>query len=388
MYKPYALAPCGHLACYDCLVNWFKAPPPDDRPELPVLLRKKTCPHCRGVVKDRPIQVWGMKDIVDSFVKSGLLIGNFLPPAEVTSNANENSDPWDGIFRKPVEHGLERYLGGAIGGAGILDDEDGGVYRCYDCLHEIWDGVCSGCGRGYPGIDGEDDDDFEIHDVDSDDEDVDDDDGFHGGMGWMGLGHLPGEPLHEAMAAQARLNEIAVNQAENYHAAMHGVLAGHWSDDGEGDSVDDDAQEVDGEEDDGEGYESSFIDDENNAGIVPLLAPRLRGEEVIELTSGSEDDVPMYRRRASQARRDPIEVSDEDEIEDIRGPARSRGQPRRRRAGAGHIVVRSDDDDDEIAPGPSTSAATSQRAVGRNRQIVVSSDEEDHDSNGDDGVDP
>lgn len=33
----------------------------------------------------------------------------------------------------------------------MLDMEDGGVYRCLDCMHEIWDGICTACNRVYPG---------------------------------------------------------------------------------------------------------------------------------------------------------------------------------------------------------------------------------------------
>ena len=27
-------------------------------------------------------------------------------------------------------------------GMGFLDEEDGGVLRCYDCMYETWDGKC------------------------------------------------------------------------------------------------------------------------------------------------------------------------------------------------------------------------------------------------------
>ncbi|TFY51852.1 hypothetical protein EVJ58_g10342, partial [Rhodofomes roseus] len=66
LHKPYALAPCGHIACHGCLIAWFQAPPADAHPHdvLPVLLRKKTCPHCRTVVRERPIEVWAVKDMV------------------------------------------------------------------------------------------------------------------------------------------------------------------------------------------------------------------------------------------------------------------------------------------------------------------------------------
>jgi hypothetical protein len=163
------------------------------------------------------VQVWGVKSIVNNFSKSGLLQGTFLPADESGPNANENADPWDGIFRKIGQfgHGFDVERLGMLDdgiGAGFLDDEDGGVYRCYDCMHEIWDGICSSCGRVYHNID-EEDEDFDLgHELGSDDEDDFDDDG----PPWI-------EQLHEAHAldpnmppdALARLVEIEAEQAAN-----------------------------------------------------------------------------------------------------------------------------------------------------------------------------
>ena len=36
---------------------------------------------------------------------------------------------------------------------GFLDEEDGGVLRCYDCMYETWDGSVQYCGRHYHGKD-------------------------------------------------------------------------------------------------------------------------------------------------------------------------------------------------------------------------------------------
>ncbi|KIJ16328.1 hypothetical protein PAXINDRAFT_180232 [Paxillus involutus ATCC 200175] len=186
MYKPYALAPCGHLACYSCLVQWFKAPPPDNRPAPPAIMRKKTCPHCRAVVRERPIEVWAVKGIAQSVGKSGLApiqIPTHIDPPE---SVNANPDPWKNIF--PNEGGAGRrrfpwfFPGADIDDdddipiadiaprgedVGMLDLEDGGIYRCLDCMHEIWDGICTSCGRVYPGHrpdvdDGHDDDEDDV----------------------------------------------------------------------------------------------------------------------------------------------------------------------------------------------------------------------------------
>jgi hypothetical protein len=65
---------------------------------------------------------------------------------------------------------------------GMYDPEDGGIYRCIDCMHEIWGGVCTNCQREYPGHERfEDDSDEDFHDVD-------DDDDAHGGLGGNFLG--------------------------------------------------------------------------------------------------------------------------------------------------------------------------------------------------------
>lgn len=360
MYKPYALAPCGHLACYSCLVSWFSSPAPGPAPEaLPVHMRKKTCPHCRAVVKERPAQVWGMKDIVNAFSKSGLLQGNFLPPAQDAAGANENgdasADPWDGIFR-PVGRGLglDYHDHGFVGGPGILDEEDGGMFRCYDCLHEIWDGVCSGCGREYDG----DDDGFEIRDLGTDSEDDEDgDDVFPGGMGeWLGAA---GARIHGAVAR---------------HLAAH--LLG--DDDEDEDAVGGDIFE---EDEDAEGYESSFIDDDGGGG-APMPAPQprlLRREEVVVLTSDSEDDghAPAPRNRNRNRNRtthlqpEVIELSGEEE-EEIRRPG-----------GRGPVAVLSDEDDEDedVIDIDSSPVITAPARRGANRRVLVaSSDEEGEDS--------
>ena len=133
--------------------------------------RKKTCPCCRGVVEGRPVLVWGVKDLVAAVRKSGLAgAGAISEPVEP-----EAGDPWERIFyKKGAGPGLGLGGGGPLGfgmegplGMGFLDEEDGGVFRCYDCMHEIWDGVCSHCGRLYHD---EDEDDLDPDELDDDDD--------------------------------------------------------------------------------------------------------------------------------------------------------------------------------------------------------------------------
>src|SRR5277367_4211107 len=100
MYKPYALTPCGHLVCYACLVQWFTTLP-GDAPPQPVHLRKKTCPHCRAVVREPPVQVWGVKGLVTALAKSGMLPNASLIHQTVPNDDTNEQDPWSNIFARP-----------------------------------------------------------------------------------------------------------------------------------------------------------------------------------------------------------------------------------------------------------------------------------------------
>ncbi|KAF8500152.1 hypothetical protein F5888DRAFT_1679523 [Russula emetica] len=137
LHKPFALSPCGHVSCYRCLVNWFNVDQQPDGLEGGSVFRKKTCPHCRAVVHGRPVEAWNVKDMSNlgqDFHQSADI--NFKEAAPTISETPQQ-DPWQFL---PVE--------------GSTD-----VYRCLDCMHEIWGGLCSQCGRHYSG-----------HDVDASDE--------------------------------------------------------------------------------------------------------------------------------------------------------------------------------------------------------------------------
>ena len=90
-------------------------------------------------------------------VKSGLAL-DFPPPAEVDSDAVAPReladsvpplrDPWADVFpHPPLRTGLSP-TGGSLDAFGMFDAEDQ-VYRCLDCMHEIWGRSCSHCGRQY-----------------------------------------------------------------------------------------------------------------------------------------------------------------------------------------------------------------------------------------------
>ena len=159
LHKPFALTPCGHVSCYSCLINWFNADRQPDGLEDNHVFRKKTCPQCRAVVRGRPIEAWNVKDMVAAVVKSGLAL-DFPQSVEVDSNEAASRvfgdpeppsrDPWANVFPTlPLRTGLSP-IGGAPDALGIFDAEDQ-VYRCLDCMHEIWGRSCSQCGRHYDG---------------------------------------------------------------------------------------------------------------------------------------------------------------------------------------------------------------------------------------------
>ncbi|TFK29427.1 hypothetical protein FA15DRAFT_663965 [Coprinopsis marcescibilis] len=212
LHRPFALSPCGHIACYTCLLRWFTANPareldgpalnPEDivngninpqavagragRQRMPFahraalreyLTRRKNCPLCRADVRERPVEVYSVKDMVATLVRSQLVDLPVPPDADAPApNVNGNPDPWNNIFhpigqRRPL---FEDMMFGpppplprrepANGEAndqeqmGWYDAEDGGVYRCLDCMHEIFGRHCSSCDREYPGHPEADDD--------------------------------------------------------------------------------------------------------------------------------------------------------------------------------------------------------------------------------------
>ncbi|KAF9224763.1 hypothetical protein BS17DRAFT_778997 [Gyrodon lividus] len=342
MYKPYALAPCGHLACYSCLVQWFKAPPPDNRPAPPAIMRKKSCPHCRAVVRERPIEVWGVKSIAQSVGKSGL--APIQIPALINSpeTLKANSDPWKDIFPKAGDAGRPRFPWFFPGAdidddddipiadiaprgedVGMLDMEDGGIYRCLDCMHEIWDGICTSCGRVYPG-----------HRPDVDDADDDDDGGdvigwFEEQMvaeevdtaddpGWMGLESGDGDDDGDDDNWPGRSGAPWRRRMHLFGGQFGLIGAARVDDEGEEGEEEGEGEELrvsdsegersgdGGDDDDEAGYESSFIDDEDDVAIA-VIEDESRIYEIPDDSEGEDENHVPDRRYTTVAT-----VSDED----------------------------------------------------------------------------
>ncbi|KAG8216054.1 hypothetical protein J3R82DRAFT_8054 [Butyriboletus roseoflavus] len=362
MYKPYALAPCGHLACHSCLVNWFTTPPPDNRHAPPAIMRRKTCPHCRAVVHKRPVEVWGVKGIAQAMGKSGLLPNQLPVPVEAPESLDANGDPWNDIFPKPgaaTHRGFPWFFPGADiddddihiadiaprgDDVGMLDMEDGGIYRCLDCMHEIWGGVCTSCGRVYPGHrpegdDGDDDGDpmgWLEDQMGAEEVDVADD------PGWMGL---------EDGEADDGGDIDDWRPFAPWRRHFH-MFRGPWGFSGtihvDGEDEEEDEDDVRGrvddlrfpnedDESDDEGYESSFIDDDDQGGVIDTIVDR---PHIYEIGDDREDEdyPPNWRGRIVDL------VSDDHEEDAHEGSdVVERGW-----SGHRHVVVVSSDEEDEV----------------------------------------
>ncbi|KAH7925362.1 hypothetical protein BV22DRAFT_1065167 [Leucogyrophana mollusca] len=382
MYKPYALAPCGHLACYDCLVQWFKAPMPDGRPAPPAVMRKKTCPHCRAIVRERPVEVWGIKGMVQSLSKSGLVV---IPAPLPGNDANQApADPWAGIFRKAIDIGGAFFppfmpVGflpedepppqGRAADLGMLDVEDGGIYRCIDCMHEIWDGVCTSCGRVYRGHQRDEEDlgwlEEDLGALDAaEDVDMADD------PGWMGLEEGDGDDEEDLVVWPQHLR-----RRMRVRNALIDLVDGHFEDPEEIHDID--GHDDDEDEEENESYEGSFIDDEGDIGIPRHLARP--SPEVYEISDDDSDVVALPPRR----RREVIELLSDDRP----GPSipRRRAVPRAgpRSSHASAIIISSDDSSerDELDSDEDTGVQRG-RAAKRTRRGVVASDDDARSSDG------
>ena len=150
---------------------------------------------------DRPVEMWDIKKMVAALVKShlvdlpgqpGVALGEAGERAHGGGGTIATNDPWRNVFRPRGLGGGYRAEHPPVGendlvdreNFGWYDHEDGGVYRCIDCFHEIWTGMCSGCQRIYGGhIEDEEEDLFYDDEVapigfydDDHDDDVDDDD--------------------------------------------------------------------------------------------------------------------------------------------------------------------------------------------------------------------
>lgn len=136
---------------------------------------------------------------------------------------------------------------------GMYDAEDGGIYRCLDCMHEIWGGECTSCHRVYAG--------HARFDQDNDDYDSED-----GSDGEYFLGR--------------RLREIWEGYAQN-HPNMG------WDMDDDDDEEDDDDDHWDG----GHGDDDGIWEHDAQPGWGPMnLSDESMSDEESQLDEGESSD--------------------------------------------------------------------------------------------------
>ncbi|KAH9829530.1 uncharacterized protein C8Q71DRAFT_727976, partial [Rhodofomes roseus] len=262
----------------------------------------------------------------------------------------ERADPWDGVFRKPVPApaGAPLWFADPPQAAlhsvlGMHDAEDGGVYRCIDCGHEIWDGTCSACGRVYPGHR------HRLHhpwdeDGDGDESDSDGEDGA-GMVGWLD-GMLP--------------------RGLWWGAGAHGGA------DGEGDE--------DGEEDgDGDGDEGDVTDVDDEEGFVQGFMPVVRTRLFGGLGSGSEGE---GEGEDDEAGYESSFIDDEGAEEGLTGEWPRASPPPDDQDGIADDGGAGEEDGEEEDGGEYVPSALARRS-----QFVVHSDEEEDTPSEDDGGD-
>jgi len=209
-------------------------------------------------------------------------------------SAAHATDPWHRIFRPvrtsfgghhpfnpwwqdwtedddPVD--ASERVDGPLEDVGMFDAEDH-VYRCLDCMHEIWGGRCSSCDREYPGHPeaGDDDDEDEEDVIEIEDDDSDDELFGHGfSLGEM-LNRIEGRERGMWSFGRESDTEDEEDYTDEDGESIHGSGGGTftWHDDDSDDEplfahIEEELQvgvEVE-VEDDEDGYESSFIDDDS-----------------------------------------------------------------------------------------------------------------------------
>ena len=367
MSRPFTLAPCGHSSCYACLLSWFRAAPQGAElqplpeyladaldPQRPTLLllnsklllnKNKTCPQCRGTVREPPLEVWTLKNLVDAMRESGLAKDLETAASEEKSTGGAKSEPWRGVF--PSKEDMLLRLNeqtAADNDLGILDEGDD-VRRCTVCLHEIWEAFCTGCGRNYPGL--------EMRNLANRND-------FQGNL-----------EVSFSCRFDVFMTEIPQLQRAYIDLAI-------------------DAEDDDDENDllAGEDYESSFIDDEEQHQTINVLSDDSEEAQfsqriTLDVLESDDDDPasasPSRRDRRAALLRRRIVLHSDSEVTDLDSPDIS---PRRTRASRVRQAVMSDEEDDEVEEVPMTRALFRRRG----RHVLSDNDEEMDELDDDDEI--
>ncbi|WVQ70814.1 hypothetical protein IAR50_000336 [Cryptococcus sp. DSM 104548] len=143
---PYILS-CGHMACKECLHQWFRSSASFRQPlasgEISPLSdlshRTKICHMCRCNIVRRPTRAYFLRTILEPL---GLYNNTIEEGSDVQAGP---SDPWHLTFpADPQSH--------------KLFDEADGISRCPECLGEVADGACLGCDLEFSESEGGDED--------------------------------------------------------------------------------------------------------------------------------------------------------------------------------------------------------------------------------------
>ncbi|TFK17556.1 hypothetical protein FA15DRAFT_675991 [Coprinopsis marcescibilis] len=128
--RPFSLAPCGHVLCLTCLQEWFRTSTThdeddEDPPETNVL-RPKTCPCCRSLVRHRPSPVFMVKAVSSALIKEKEIAAGPSASGERSDGIPDlgEEDPWRGIFPSSDDDGESDE---DLGGDSSDDLEDGEV---------------------------------------------------------------------------------------------------------------------------------------------------------------------------------------------------------------------------------------------------------------------
>ena len=298
------------------------------------------------------MEVWAVKSLITGLVKSELLSGvnTTLVRARSTERTTDTGDrdTLSHIFGSAVaqnnHHGRRANEHPAAGDMGLLDVEDGRIYRCWLCMHEIWDGVCTGCNHVYPGHRRHHDEDSERED--SDEEHAPDGYAFLGGQAVWNQAYAYGNWAANWMNYWNNAMQLAQQGMVNGVGMVNGMgmVNGIGMVNGVGQMTETTVnpppqRHVDEES---EGYESSFIDDSEtptHRDIYSIWAelPTDSGGSDSEssgadVDSENEESVRGRRRRARRVVYSDVESDNGTGISWADMGAESRRRRRRRNA--------------------------------------------------------
>lgn len=157
------LSPCGHVLCLSCLREWFRKAPPalDDMDIDPeelgdphyIIMRTKSCPSCRAVVKHRPVPIFMVKAVVSSLKRSKpLLAAHLASPMEDNESDFDKDNPWKGIFPSSEEESMDEASENSADEFAFdpysedEDDDDEGpheLYQPHQFLYQLYTGITS-----------------------------------------------------------------------------------------------------------------------------------------------------------------------------------------------------------------------------------------------------